>query len=389
MRIHFGRATAVALAVSALGAVLASCTTAALPTTAGIGCAWANRADPDTLNVAYPDSGATYWTTTYNLLAGEKLRVSGQFPEARYISLATYSVSGSVIDSVTDEDMVVTSGANPFADPAAVSGGYEVTVQAGVAPGSNTRLASNTVGTLIYRAYVPDDPADPAGGVGLPRITVVRTDGTEVLLPTCPAPGANTDLVNVVNAFGPATDVAPKNPPVFARPTDVAGLYANPDNGYVAAVAEHAPGEVVVVQGSAPITPDTEGGASPAEAGQQLRYWSLCTNEYRKPYPVTDCAYDSQVPLDAGTYTVVVSTAADRPANTTPADGVLWLDWGSTAQNMLLILRHMLPAPGFTENVFAVAPGADASTAMGVYAPVAATCTTAEFESGGPAACGL
>jgi hypothetical protein len=390
MKMHLGRVLAVALAISLPAALLAGCTTAALPTTAGIGCSWPYKTDRDTLNVAYPDSGATYWTTSYNLLAGEKLRVSGSFPEARYISLATYSVSGSVVDSVTDEDLPVISGQNPFADPAAGPGDYEVTVAAGVAPGSNATLASNTVGALIYRAYVPDDPTDPTGGVGLPQITVVRTDGTEAPLPQCPMPGANSDLVNLVNAFGPATDRPATDPPVFARPLDVAGLYANPDNGYVAAIAEHSAGEIVVVRGTAPATPATEAGESPAAAGQQLRYWSLCTNEYRKPYPVSDCAYDAQIPVDAsGAYTVVVSTVADRPANSTPADGVLWLDWGSTTQDMVMILRHMLPAADFAENVFSVPPGADASTAMAEYAPVAATCGVADFEAGGAAACGL
>lgn len=389
MRNKFGRILALGAAVSALGAVLASCTTASLPTTAGIGCSWPYKTDPASLNVAYPDAGATYWTTSYNLLAGEELRISGQFPEARYISLATYSLSGSVIDSVTDEDLEVAAGENPFADPTAGSGEYELTVRAGIASGSNSQLASNSVGALIYRAYVPDNEADPTGGVGLPTITVVRTDGSEIELPSCPAPGANSDLVNLVNAFGPETDRPSQNPPVFARPLDVAGLYANPDNGYVAAIAEHTAGEVVVVRGSAPATPDTEGGESAASAAQQLRYWSLCTNEYRKPYPVSDCAYDAQIPLDAaGYYTVVASTPADRPANATLADGVLWLDWGSTAQNMVMILRHMLPDPAFTQNVFSVAPGADASTAMGDYAPVARTCATGAFEAGGAAACG-
>ena len=34
--------------------------------------------------------------------------------------------------------------------------------------------------------------------------------------------------------------------------------------------------------------------AFPVMAGGQLRFWSLCTNEVRKPYPVTDCAPDDR-----------------------------------------------------------------------------------------------
>ena len=54
-----------------------------------------------------------------------------------------------------------------------------------------------------------------------------------------------------------------------------------------------------------------------------------------------------------------------------------------------MILRHMLPDDGFTQNVFSVAPGDPADTTMGEYAPVAVTCPVATFESGGAAACGL
>ena len=43
---------------------------------------------------------------------------------------------------------------------------------------------------------------------------------------------------------------------------------------------------------------------APAEAGNDMRYWSMCTNEYRKPYPVTVCAADEDVALaDDGTFT--------------------------------------------------------------------------------------
>ena len=82
-------------------------------------------------------------------------------------------------------------------------------------------------------------------------------------------------------------------------------------------------------------------------------------------------------------------TAADRPANATTADGVAWLDWGSTAQDMLLILRNMLPDPAFAGDIFEVAPGQAATAAMGAYAPVAVRVPPATFEAGGAAACGL
>lgn len=382
-----------ATALALLATVAVACTGAGTPP-AGISCAWAVKATKDTLNVAYPDTGATYWAMRYNLIAGDRVVIEGTYPETRYLSFITYNLGGTVVDSVNDRDIVPDAGSdNAFADPSAAPGGtYRVEVRGdvGASPGDNTLGAGGIAGSVIYRTYVSDVAGDPTGGVGLPTVKVRRADGSVVPVPTCANPTGDTGLIDLINVFGPPTDVAAEEPPVFRRPATVAGLYANPDNGYVAAVADHAPGTVVVVRGKAPATPDTEAGASPAEAGNDMRYWSMCTNEYRKPYPVTDCAYDAQVPLDGdGYYTIVASTAADRPVNATTADGVTWLDWGSTAQDMLLILRNMLPDPAFTEDIFEVAPGQPATAAMGAHAPVTARCSTATFEAGGAAACGL
>jgi hypothetical protein len=191
-------------------------------------------------------------------------------------------------------------------------------------------------------------------------------------------------VVALVNAFGPATDSPALHPPTFNRPAAVAGLYANPDNGYVGAVAEHSAGRVLVVRGQAPTVPNTQAGES-AATPSQLRYWSLCSNEYRKPYPVTDCVHDTDVPLDtSGNYTIVVSLPEDRPANATAENGVAWLNWGSTETNMVLLMRNMLPAADFQQSVFDV-PSGQVASAMGTYQPLTTECTTTSFELAGSA----
>jgi len=377
------RTIAAALATGLLGAVAAACVPGATPP-AGLTCAWQYVTDEATLNVAYPDTGATYWSMKLNLVTGDQVILDGTYPDARYASIVTYNVSGNVVDAITDRDITPDAGSdNPFADPAAAPGGTYTVQVAGTAPigsADNTINPNGVLGSVIYRVYLGN--GDATGGVGLPQMSVKRTDGSVVPLPTCGNPGTDANLVNLVNTFGPATDVPASHPPVFKRPTTLSGLYVNPDNGYVAAVAAHTAGQVLVVRGTAPTVPNTGVGESPATA-TQLRYWSLCTNEYRKPYPVTDCVNDTAVPVAGdGTYTIVVSTPEDRPANATAADGVAWLDWGSTAQDILLLMRHMLPADDFTQSVFDVAPGQTA-TAMGPFQPVATVCTTAAFESAG------
>ena len=389
---HLTRRLAAAAAVAILAAGLVACVP---QPNAGIACAWATKADGSTFNVAYPDATATYFGTKYTLLSGQRLVLSGTYPFARYISLHTYNLQGNDVDHLADVDIAPDPGSdNPFTDPAASADPAERRWTATISPDApasdgDNLMTTPVVGSVVLRVYVPDDASDPAGGVPLPTLSVRNVDGSVQPLPTCSTQSPDQSIVDLINAFGPATDIAPSDPPAFRRPLNVAGLYPNRDNAYLASIVAHTPGDVVVVRGTAPTTPDTQSGVSPATPSQ-LRYWSFCTNEYRKPYPVSSCVIDADTALDAGgAYTIVVSTPQDRPANATEANGVTWVDWGSTSVNMLMAFRHMLPADDFAQNVFNVAPGQLASEVMGPYTPSAASCTVATFESGGAAACGL
>src|SRR4029079_715724 len=122
----------------------------------------------------------------------------------------------------------------------------------------------------------------------------------------------------------------------------------------------------------------------PIGGDEQVRYWSMCTNEYRKPYPVNPCVLDRDGAVDAdGWYTLLVSAPEDRPANATAANGVTWLDWGPTEVNGLLLLRNMLASPTFPESAINLQPGTLATTTMGDYAPKGAYCTKVAFEARG------
>jgi len=74
------------------------------------------------------------------------------------------------------------------------------------------------------------------------------------------------------------------------------------------------------------------------------------------------------LPKPDGGYTIVVSTAEQRPANARPECGVTWLPWGPQTQG-LLIYRHMLADPSFAQAIQNVPqPGAELDT-MGDYYP--------------------
>jgi hypothetical protein len=403
-------------------------------------CAWAVQVDATTQNVAYPDTNATYWTMSYALAAGEELELAGTYAAARYSSFISYGPVGGPIDVLTDRDIEPDEGSsNPFADVTGDVTGHgrggeadgtrrytvritrdEPQTAAGEAPnvlaarrgdvapeasggapaptlpegtetpeppvllGSGAGDPDAVAGTVLYRVYLSDDADDPAGGP-LPEVTLVTEGGERTPVPTCDSPGPSEIARELAANNGPPTDREAPPQPVFVRPEASAlNLFPNPDNVYIATIAAHRPGVVVVLQGRAPTFPDPAAGR-PVGGDEQVRYWSLCTDEYRKPYPVSSCVADRDVVLDAdGRYTFVISTAEDRPANATAADGVTWLDWGSTEVDNLLLMRHMLADPGFDESAIDVAPGALASSSMGAYAPEGRYCTVEAFEADGP-----
>lgn len=388
-------------------------------------CAWAAKAGRDVQNIAYPDTSATYWSLTYSLAKGERLVLRGQFAHARYQSLITYAPTGGAIKVLSDRDTLPDRGStNPFrgGPPSATPRRYTAVIAAPGGSGTNlldaapagTPSASSPTtelsreqrqaltravgsggahgvrGTLIYRVYVPTTPADPTGGVGLPAVWLASDHGS-TRVRTCARPSASPYGLAIVDRYGPATNGTVPSTPVFIRPNGPTAnnLYPDPDNVYVATLVRHRAGQVVVVRAKAPTFPDTRAGAS-ITGDEQVRYWSLCTNEYRKPYPVTACKRDDQTVLDgAGDFTFVISTPADRPSNATAAHGVTWLDYGNPNLPSLLLLRNLLASSTFPESAANLPRGALASSTMGAYAPRGAYCSRSTFQAGGAAACGL
>ncbi len=132
-------------------------------------------------------------------------------------------------------------------------------------------------------------------------------------------------------------------------------FFPNVDNAYVSAFIRPAAGTVVVVRGKAPTTPS---GTSPVpwpQSGLQLRYFSLCNNVYRSPWPVVanpvagggteyGCAADYETKLDAqGDYAYVVAKPSQRAA--VEAAGGTFIPLSTTQPNarQILIFRNMLP----------------------------------------------
>jgi hypothetical protein len=416
-------------------------------------CSWWLETTPSTANVAFPDAAATYWTTPFLAEDGLSIEVDGTYPDARYMSFNVYDdafgsfTANGVSSGMADYLIAPSSGSiNPFQVSGEPGGAFDLTLsgdaQVGqpntlpLAPGGETagKLGA-PIGYLVYRTYLP---TGGNGTVELPTLTLLD-GGRRVALPRCPpATGklaaSAKDLESAreaARALAKRLDVAPAAaagaalkgighqlqggssgtapcrksacpPPLRffrAKASTTNAFFPNVDNAYVSALFRPRAGKVIVVRGKAATVPS---GTSPVPWPQpslQLRYWSLCNNVYRKPWPVVanpepggsvayGCAADDATTLDAnGNYAFVVAPERQRAAVEAAGGTFVPLSATQPKARQLLILRNMLPNEGFT-NAIQTAPqnGNPTSTAaaMGAFYPRAYRCTLAQFKAGSP-----
>lgn len=397
------------------------------------------------LNIAYPDTGAVYWTSKCAIPEGARLELVGRYAHARYISINSYDASTGVpTDSLNDVQIVPDLGSeNPFLPGAkrntVNNRDFTITILNELPPEDPQQREPNTLyakagseGKLVlaWRIYVVDKNRDITGGVGLPepRVTLV----TEEILDTeasyealsidpTPVPAIPMDLQMyyalreglTLAQYGitvPPTHPA-QNPPVFKKvfnvpesvscsfvkqflgmcdtePEYAVGQWANIDNQYMSVTVNRGHGEIVMIRGKAPITPETYRRVPFMPEEADMRYWSITTNESIATTRVVDGIYDEQVPLDAnGYYTVVVSLPEDRPRNAQLRNGVKWMSWpeeGDGAGHLddaNLIIRNMLPSSDFEHAIQNVNFPGEEAYVLGPYMPACQYMTREDFEA--------
>ncbi|AXQ28449.1 hypothetical protein D0B54_07030 [Solimonas sp. K1W22B-7] len=396
-----------------------------------LNCSWLLRSDPDLLNIAFPDEAATYWVAALPALPGTRLRIEGEYPRSRYFSYNAYDPALRPTDAITDYQLDPAAGGNPYRSADAAGGRYVAYLKPGMVPEPrepNTLYAGsidllnradlpNPLWLLIYRVYLAE--GSRSGGVPLPKLTLETAGGTAtpIALESCnPLPPEGLPgLVNGVirdssNPLPLPFPLAPKEPQVlrfyglpealrqlvsnavgFPLPLGAitgadtgGGFLSNVDNAYVTSMASRDQGSLYIVRARAP-----SHALRPSDAplgSAQLRYWSLCTNEFVSQRYV-DCLSDYEVPVDAqGYFTLVVSDPAQRPSNATDAKAIAWLPWGSVYPDSVLIYRHMLPSPHFAQAVQNIPYGTPPVEVMGEYLPKVAYCDRATIEAAGSAA---
>ncbi|MBV9502276.1 MAG: hypothetical protein JO138_23155 [Acidobacteriaceae bacterium] len=367
--------------VAAMTLMSVSATAQALP------CSWpAETTGSGITNFAYPDTNATYWIMPFDSTRWKLIVISGTYPESRYFSFIPYLAHGAVVnnEALNDVDINPSQGStNPFREHADDGSTHYYTVTASRYPPADNesnflQLGNTRLAWILYRIYVPDKGLERNAGVPLPSITVIDHDGRSYLLPQCHANSANdtiTELTKTLASQGLDVEAGlreilrPVQAPVSAKascqptpllsliPKNTGGYFPNPANKYIAVPGLcFQPDRVVVVRGKGAIFPDTFNGNPIWEPpGVMMRYWSMCNNNERPPYPVVGCSADYKTNLDAeGYYTYVVSQPeqndAAHPPSWIPPDAT-WLPWGSRITPNVLILRNMLPDSTFTHSV--------------------------------------
>ena len=402
-------------------------------------CFWVGpyvKEKPET-NFAYPDTGAAYWHAGYTLPEGASLVIKGEFPYARYMSLNSYRLDASPAYKVADNEIEPTQGSvNPFVQSAQRDSefrDYAINVMQGDAPEMvpvNTlydSVAEGDKSVLLYRIYVPDAGSDNQGNVELPKVELtlnsgetltgpqacaaLASDQTELEIPVVPEAtyaylrGTNNPAQNSLNDDGVTVDWRAAYNAVYTNkcafldqcdtnPERQVNWYANLDNQYVTAFIDNSIKSVVVIRGKLPSVPETlEGAVTFDESSAQMRYWSICQNEYYSQ-KVTGCLFDEQVTiLPDGEYLIVTSTEDNKPSNVSEC-GMDYLPWSADGDGFgmvagrvnnvsdgLLIVRNMLPVNGFNETAQATQTPGDEVAVMVDYLPTAEYFTKAEFEA--------
>ena len=425
-----------AISVAALALLAQTPATAAAPAQDTVGipgprtCFWLRgpvSGDPY-VNLAYPDANTFYWSATFTIPDGAKLRVEGNFPHSRYMSFISYDAAGRPIEALADYLIAPQPGStNPFrpgANRAAAKRSYAIDVVD--APSVRTQpegieipdaqrqvLSAPKYGpgqqTILYRIYANDADAPVTGGSGLPAPVLTMADGT-VLRGAAACTALNASQQPQLNVAALGIPVAqyreltsqPGKPDTWPAQPDPrwhiqldrasligiytgdikpavrrseGGFYPNPDNNYIRTIINLRFGPVAILRAKAPTTPRTVKGDAAMGQGQ-LRYWSVCSNQSFANTRVNDCVFDEEIPTDAAGYTtIIISKAKDRPRNARPECGLQWLPVADDGDGIfdpdvaVVQIRHMLAQPDFKQAIQHIPNDDMIAEVMGDYAP--------------------
>lgn len=349
-------------------------------------CAWntASIGQERFGNRGYIDTDASYLLMRWGWLPGRSLRITGQFPYARFMSITVYAGrAGVVVDHLIDSQIVPDKGSTnpfrPFANRQATRRSYTIYIQQGSIPPSGR--APNTLYTgpyhpvrLMYRVYAPDQGADNFGNAPKPRVDILN--GT---------PKDHSGVTPMATCASPRPTYAQPNislpqPLRWRRLGAFNGPGINADESYLQVRINHDDADEYVIRFKEPTFANTYIG-NRITGREDVRFWSVCQYDMSSTIAIA-CLHDYQaVRSRSGYVTVVISTLANRPSTATRANGVNWLPFGRQ-QAGVVIYRQLLPSATFQNSIQNVAPDAlpfEMRRDMGRYFPIIETCSVAGY----------
>ncbi|MCP4200204.1 MAG: hypothetical protein GY762_23930 [Proteobacteria bacterium] len=373
-------------------------------------CAWWVMVTPETLNIAFPDSAATYWATPFLADEDTEIIIKGEYGDMRYMSLAIYDQKFSYYEWSTDGELC------PEVEPDRCFGTYITDYQIDpMIGGTNPFRNEKGDPSAKYKVILTPTPQHYDGNA-LPTMLTKAA-----CLPgqkPCNTMESEPEDRNYLFPQ-PCDDKGSLSPcPVSymtARPTlaDQTGVVENPDNTYLPSQYDARdqvwplnfwkPGKVFIARGKLPITPLDMHPVVWPNKDYDMRYWSMCSASYIPPYPsVTGdnaCVADLDVrrtnvkgiPDENGQYfTIVFSTEENKPDLDYEALGINWVK--ATDHSIGITLnRNMLVSSDFKQSGFSVPfDGSWASlyNVMGEYYPmISVICTKDVIEEYGWGRC--
>lgn len=391
-------------------------------------CGWPLAVGPvGNENQLGPDVFARYYLMTFDA-SHHTMTLKGRYPHARYFSFVAYDLkdgvpvgtAGSLYDAKIAPDPG--SGVNPFVrDAKGTDGTYTVTFSRTAPTSGNVIHVGKNPVWIALRIYVPSADRKASGhaltgGVPLPTVSV----DNKPIEPCYPIQKLQDVRAFYNLLFPPGFDLIgdegmPKGDRLwFAPPTEPPiRLLPNPDNKYIIMLPgdHYQSGRLIVIHAKAPGTPSTYHGApiwkpAPGFRHVDMRYWSVCNNDFALPVGVVQCESDMSVHRKGGFYTIVISDDLVRP-NWLPKN-VVWMPYGDTSVPKLVFFRNMLSNDDFPHSIQAAREAGCtfefnlphipvraqidkaakcAQKVMGPYYPVALWCNESVFKSGGFKAC--
>lgn len=356
------------------------------------GCNWLFESDAQTANVAYPDTNAVYWVTALpdSIPSGDKIEIASNSAAARYFSFSIYNENGKAESSAYDAEIFGAS-----ATPAnLVQPGQPYTlsvIYSALASSSGTTLVANPTDIstrhpfhkfMLYRQYLPTNGSADFGN--LPVLTYVAKSGTRIPLANTPDQASCNTILNNIHALlsgtasgssssssgglSPAPAVKPPSMTIYPL---TLGRFQNLDVRYMNEKTNDTLGDMLIIRGKAPTF-------ASSSTSPQVRYWSICSDEFHAPRRVVDCMPDKDAIIGAdGYYNVIIAV-------NTPPSGYQaqfnYLPWGADAFGEP-IYRQLLASPSFSQSINNNGLSVLPSLTMGVYYPDSTYCTNSTFSS--------